>query len=108
VITEQTAAAKASASNAKLDRSELDKRLKAERAKERRPPGGAPRPAGAAGRGPLSWRPNPFAPHPLVAPTPRAGALSRPDPKNMLSETTRVQAAPVAIGGPSGNPHFGP
>jgi hypothetical protein len=69
VITEQTAAAKASASNAKLDRSEVKKRLQAERAKERR--------RLAAHRARLARQAaaqqeaaNPFAPHPLVGPPP--------------------------------------
>jgi hypothetical protein len=68
VITEETAAAKASASNATLDRSELNKRLRDERAKERR--------RLAARRAKLAQQAaatpfeitNPFIPHPLVAP----------------------------------------
>jgi hypothetical protein len=68
VITEETAAAKASASNATLDQSELNKRLRAERAKERR--------RLAARRAKLAQQTaaaqfelaNPFIPHPLVAP----------------------------------------
>jgi len=68
VITEETAAAKASASNATLDRSELNKRLRDERAKERR--------RLAARRAKLVQQTaaaqfeitNPFIPHPLVAP----------------------------------------
>jgi hypothetical protein len=69
VITEQTAAAKASASNAKLDRNELNKRLKAERAKERRRlVAHRARLAEQAAAAQLAA--NPFAPHPLIAPTP--------------------------------------
>jgi hypothetical protein len=68
VITEETAVAKASASNATLDRSELNKRLRDERAKERR--------RLAARRARLAQQTaaaqlemaNPFTPHPLIAP----------------------------------------
>jgi hypothetical protein len=67
VITEETAAASASASNAKPDRGVIDKKLEAERAKERR--------RLAARRARLAQQAaaqleatNPFMPHPLILP----------------------------------------
>lgn len=67
VITEETAAAKASASNATLDRSEFNKRLRDERAKERRLAARRAKLAQQAAAAQLEIT-NPFTPHPLIAP----------------------------------------